>query len=38
LDEDVLRHVFRVSLTIAPRLIRSDLPPEEAARVKGVGR
>jgi hypothetical protein len=38
LDEDVLRHVFRVSLTVAPRLIRSDLPPEEAARVKGVGR
>jgi hypothetical protein len=38
LEEDVLRHVFRVSLTIAPRLIRSDLPPEEAARVKGVGR
>jgi hypothetical protein len=37
-EEDVLRHVFRVSLTVAPRLIRSILPPEEAARVKGVGR
>lgn len=38
LDEDILRHVFRVSFTIAPRLNRSNLPPEEAARVKGVGR
>lgn len=38
LDGDVLRHVFRVSLTIAPRLIRSILPPDEAARVKGVSR
>ena len=38
LDDDVLRHVFRVSLTVAPRLVRSILPPEEAARVKGVGR
>jgi hypothetical protein len=36
LDEDVLRHVFRVSLTVAPRLNRSILPPDEAARVKGV--
>ena len=38
LDEDVLRHVFRVSLTIAPRLNHSILPPDEAARVKGVAR
>jgi hypothetical protein len=38
LDEDVLRHVFRVSLTIAPRLSHSILPPDEAARVKGVAR
>ena len=36
LDEDVLRHVFRVSVTVAPRLFRSILPPDEAARVKGV--
>jgi len=36
LDENVLRHVFRVSLTVAPRLFRSILPPDEAARVKGV--
>jgi hypothetical protein len=38
LDEDVLRHVFRVSVTVAPRLNRSILPPDEAARVKGVAR
>jgi hypothetical protein len=38
LDDDVLRHVFRVSFTVAPRLNRSMLPPEEAARVKGVSR
>jgi hypothetical protein len=38
LEEDVLRHVFRVSLTVAPRLFRSILPPDEAARVKGVAR
>jgi hypothetical protein len=38
LEEDVLRHVFRVSLTIAPRLSHSILPPDEAARVKGVAR
>ena len=38
LDEDVLRHVFRVTLTIAPRLSHSRLPPDEAARVKGVAR
>ena len=38
LDETVLRHVFRVSLTIAPRLSHSLLPPDEAARVKGVAR
>ena len=38
LEDDVLRHVFRVSLTVAPRLFRSILPPDEAARVKGVAR
>jgi hypothetical protein len=37
-DEEVLRHVFRVSVTIAPRYRRSILPPEEAARAKGVSR
>ena len=36
LDDNVLRHVFRVSFTVAPRLFRSVLPPDEAARVKGV--
>ena len=36
LDGNVLRHVFRVSFTVAPRLFRSILPPDEAARVKGV--
>jgi hypothetical protein len=36
LDGNVLRHVFRVGITIAPRLFRSILPPDEAARVKGV--
>jgi hypothetical protein len=36
LEENVLRHVFRVSVTIAPRLSHSILPPDEAARVKGV--
>jgi hypothetical protein len=36
LNDDVVRHVFRVSLTVAPRLFRSILPPDEAARVKGV--
>ena len=35
-DERVLRHVFRVSVTIAPRYRRSILPPDEAARAKGV--
>ena len=34
--ETLLRHVFRVSVTVAPRLSRSILPPEEAARTKGV--
>jgi len=38
LDERLLRHVFRVSMTIAPRYKRSILPPEEAARAKGVTR
>ena len=37
-DEEVVRHVFRVSVTIAPRYRRSILPPDEAARVKGVTR
>ena len=37
-DGDVLRHVFRVSVTVAPRLVRSILPPDESARVKGVVR
>ena len=37
-DEEVLRHVFRVSVTIAPRYRRSILPPDEAARAKGVSR
>jgi hypothetical protein len=36
LDGNVLRHVFRVSFTVAPRLFRSSLPPDEAERVKGV--
>jgi hypothetical protein len=38
LDDEVLRHVFRVSVTVAPRWKRSILPPEEAARAKGVTR
>ena len=38
LDDHILRHVFRVSLTIAPRYGRSILPPDEAARAKGVSR
>lgn len=37
-DDELMRHVFRVSVTVAPRLFRSILPPEEAARVKGVTR
>jgi hypothetical protein len=37
-DEQVLRHVFRISVTVAPRYRRSILPPEEAARAKGVTR
>ena len=36
--DEVLRHVFRVSFTVAPRLSHSILPPDEAARVKGVAR
>jgi hypothetical protein len=35
-EDRVLRHVIRVSLTVAPRVNRSILPPEEAARAKGV--
>jgi hypothetical protein len=38
LDAGVLRHVFRVSVTVAPRYKRSILPPDEAARAKGVTR
>jgi hypothetical protein len=37
-DDRVLRHVFRVSVTVAPRFRRSILPPEEAARVRGATR
>ena len=37
-DERVLRHVIRVGLTIAPSFTRSFLPPDEAARAKGVSR
>jgi hypothetical protein len=38
LEKEVLRHVFRVSVTVAPRFRRSILPPDEAARAKGVTR
>jgi hypothetical protein len=38
LEDRLLRHVFRVSMTVAPRYRRSMLPPEEAARAKGVTR
>jgi len=38
LDERVLRHVFRVGVTVTPRYGRSLLPPDEAARAKGVSR
>ena len=37
-DERVLRHVVRVGITIAPSFSRSFLPPDEAARAKGVSR
>jgi hypothetical protein len=37
-DERVLRHVVRVGVTIAPSFSRSFLPPDEAARAKGVSR
>ena len=37
-EDQILRHVFRVSLTVAPRYSRSILPPDEAARAKGVSR
>lgn len=37
-DDRVLRHVIRVGLTIAPSFSRSFLPPDEAARAKGVSR
>ncbi len=37
-NDRVLRHVFRVSLTVAPRLSRSLSPADPAARAKGVTR
>jgi hypothetical protein len=37
-DEKVLRHVVRVGVTIAPSFSRTILPPDEAARAKGVSR
>jgi hypothetical protein len=37
-EREILRHVFRVSVTVAPRFRRSILPPDEAARAKGVYR
>ena len=37
-DDRVLRQVVRVSMTVAPRYRRSILPPDEAARAKGVTR
>jgi hypothetical protein len=37
-DERVLRHVVRFGVTIAPSFSRSFLPPDEAARAKGVSR
>jgi hypothetical protein len=37
-EREIMRHVFRVSLTVAPRFRRSILPPDEAARAKGVYR
>lgn len=37
-DDRVLRHVIRVGLTIAPSFSRSFLPPDAAARAKGVTR
>jgi hypothetical protein len=37
-DERVLRHVVRLGVTIAPSFSRSFLPPDEAARAKGVSR
>lgn len=37
-DERVLRHVIRLGVTIAPSFKKSFLPPDEAARAKGVSR
>jgi hypothetical protein len=37
-DEKVLRHVVRLGVTIAPSFKKSFLPPDEAARAKGVSR
>ncbi|MBF8299784.1 MAG: hypothetical protein HW394_154 [Acidobacteria bacterium] len=37
-DDRILRHVFRVGVTVAPRYGRSILPPDEAARAQGVSR
>jgi hypothetical protein len=38
MEREIMRHVFRVSVTVAPRFRRSILPPDEAARAKGVTR
>ena len=35
-DRHIVRHVFLVRVTVAPRFTRSFLPPDEAARAKGV--
>ena len=35
-NDEVLRHVFTVSLTVAPRIDRTLKEPEEAGRRKGV--
>ena len=38
-NANVLRHVFRVSVTVAPRLSRAIRSPDDpAARAKGVSR
>ena len=37
-NERVLRHVVRLGVTIAPSYSRSFLPPDEAARARGVSR
>ncbi len=35
-DDRVVRQVVRISVTVAPRYSHSSLPPDEAARAKGV--